>query len=65
MFDSGATVSFAIFMAFWGKLHALCHLDSFNFGYPPACLFPVLSLKHSNSPLFANNILYMCDKPIF
>ena len=40
MFDSGATVFFAIFMAFWGKLHALCHLDSFNFDYPPACHFP-------------------------
>ena len=64
MFDSGATVFFAIFMAFWGKLSCVTSIRSTS-AILRLVAFPVLSLKHSKSPLFASNILYMCDKPIF
>ena len=47
MFDSGATVFFAIFMAFWGKMHSVTMAGSISSDYP---LFTFAS-KHAKSHL--------------
>ena len=47
MFDSGATVFFAIFMAFWGKMHSVTMAGSISSDYP---LF-TFALKHAKSRL--------------
>ena len=58
MFDSGATVFFAIFMAFWGKSHCVSMTGSISSDYP-FFTFLYLPRNMQNHVCFCQQFSYM------